>query len=126
MIKQNPPIICNKSFLRLRTYLRRIKLFPKSSSFEVASWRKFAVTPCGTKWGLCRFFSRFVPFSSYHKFNSTPYLHSLLIHFLSFHFISLCDCATGVDGRHPCHSLTFNKGASSYLIPRPGTMSDTS
>ena len=46
------------------------------------------------------------------------------IHFVSF--ISPCDGASGVVGRHPCYSLTYNIGASSHLIPWPGLVLDTS
>ena len=37
-----------------------------------------------------------------------------------------CDGASGVVGRHPCYSLTYNIGASSLLIPRPDPVLDTS
>ena len=99
-----------------------------------ASWRKrldarlpplgsrvrVSVTPCGFRcgrngvWvGFSRGFSRFpLPQISFHYF-------STLISSISFHFISPCDGATGVVGRHPCYSLTFHIGASSHLIPRP-------
>ena len=43
-----------------------------------------------------------------------PFLHTHLINFVSFQFISPCDGATGVIGRHPCYSLTFNIGTSSH------------
>ena len=46
-------------------------------------------------------------------------LFSTLISSNSFHFIRPCDGATGVVGRHPCYSRTYNMGASSHLIPRP-------
>ena len=39
--------------------------------------------------------------------------------------VKYIDSATGVVGRHPCYSLTFNIGASSHLVPRPGPVSDT-
>ena len=58
----------------------------------------------------------------YHKFHSTIFPHSSH----SFRFIRPCDGASGVIWRHPCYSQTFNKGASSHLIPRPGSVSDTS
>ena len=68
------------------------------------------------KWSLSRFFSGFLQFFPYHKF------HSRISPLSSqpFHFISLCDGATGVVGRHPRYPLTFNIGTSSHLIPRPG------
>ena len=73
--------------------------------------------------GLGRFsggFSRFpLPQISFHRF-------STLISSISFHFIRPCDGATGVVGRHPCYSLTYNIGASSHLIPRPDLVLDTS
>ena len=69
-----------------------------------------------TKRGLGRFFkgfSRFpLPKISFHHF-------STLISSISFHFIRPYDGATGMVGRHPCYSRTYNMGASSHLIPRP-------
>ena len=55
-------------------------------------------------------------------------LHSTISPHLphSFHFISPCDGASGVVGRHSCLSQTYNKGATSRLIPRPGPVSDMS
>ena len=44
-------------------------------------------------------------------------LYTHPIHLVSFHFIHLCDGASDVVGRHPCYSQTFNRGASSHLIP---------
>ena len=106
-----------------------------------ASWRKrlgarlpplgsrvrVSVTPCGFRdgrngdWiGFSRGFSRFpLPQISFHHF-------SPLISSISFHFISPCDGASGVVGRHPCYSRTYNLGASSLLIPRPDLVLDTS
>ena len=76
-----------------------------------------------TKRGLGRFswgFSRFPLLQiSFHHF-------STLISSISFHFISPCDGASGVIGRHPCYSRTYNIGASSHLIPRPDLVLDTS
>ena len=67
-----------------------------------------------------RGFSRFpLPQSSFHHF-------STLISSISFHFISPCDDASDVVGRHPCYSRTYNIGASSHLIPRPDLVLDTS
>ena len=54
-----------------------------------------------------------------HKFHSTFSPHSSH----SFHFIRPCDGVSGVIGRHPCYSLTFNKGALSHLIPWPSPVS---
>ena len=45
-----------------------------------------------------------------------PLLHTHAIHFVSFHFFSPCNGATGVVGRHRCYSQIFNEGASSHLI----------
>ena len=73
-----------------------------------------------TKQGLGRFFTGFLPFSPTTNF-IPPFLHTHLIH-----FISPCDCASGVVGRHPCYSRTYNIGASSHLIPRPDLVLDTS
>ena len=36
------------------------------------------------------------------------------------------DGASGVVGRHPCYSRTYNIGTSSHLIPRPDLVLDTS
>ena len=106
-----------------------------------ASWRKrlgarlpplgsrvrVSVTPCGFRggrngvWvGFSRGFSRFpLPQISFHHFTT-------LISSISFHFISPYDGASGVVGRHPCYSLTYNIRASSHLIPRPDLVLDTS
>ena len=108
---------------------------------EAASWLKrlgarlpplgprvrVSVPPCGFRggrtgvWvGFSRSFSRFpLPQISFHHF-------STLISFISFHFISPCDGASGVVGRHPCYSRTYNIVASSHLIPRPDLVLDTS
>ena len=60
-----------------------------------------------TKRGLGSFsrgFSRFpLPQISFHLF-------STLISSISFHFISPSDGASGVVGRHPCYSWTYNLG----------------
>ena len=107
----------------------------------VASWRKWfdaclpplgsrvcvSVTSCGFRggrdgvWvGFSWGFSRFpLPQISFHHF-------STLISSISFHFISPCDGASGVVGRHPFYSRTYNIGASSHLIPRPDLVLDTS
>ena len=88
---------------------------------------RVSVPPCGFRggrngvWvGFSRGFSRFpLPQISFHHF-------STLISSISFHFISPCDGASGVVGRHPCYSRTYNMGASSHLIPRPDFVLDTS
>ena len=70
--------------------------------------------------GFSRGFSRFpLPQISFHHF-------STLISSISFHIIRPCDGASGVVGRHPCYSQTYNIGASSHLIPRPDLVLDTS
>ena len=72
-----------------------------------------------TKRDFSRGFSRFpLPQISFHHF-------SKLISSISFHFISPCDGASGVVGRHPCYSRTYNIWASSHLIPRPDLVLDT-
>ena len=108
---------------------------------EAASWRmqlcvrlpplgsrvRVSVTPCGFRggrngvWvGYSRGVSRFpLPQISFHHF-------STLISSISFHFINPCDGASGLVGRHPCYSRTYNIGASSHLIPRPDLVLDTS
>ena len=54
--------------------------------------------------GFSRGFSRFpLPQISFHHF-------STLISSISFHFIRPCDGASGVVGRHPCYSRTYNMG----------------
>ena len=100
----------------------------------MASWRKrlgarlpplgsrvrVSFTPCGFRggrngvWvGFSRGFSRFpLPQISFHHF-------STLISSISFHFIRHCNGASGVVGRHPCHSRTYNIGASSHPSTRP-------
>ena len=100
----------------------------------VAPWRKrldarltplesrhrVSVTPCGfrggRKRGLGRFFPGFLSVSPTKNFIS-PFLHTHLIHFLTFNFMSLCNGTTGGIGRHPCYSLTFNIGAEPHSIP---------
>ena len=69
---------------------------------------RVSVTPCGFRggrkgvWvGLSRGFSRFpLPQISFHHF-------STLISSITFHFISPCDGALGVVGRHPSDSRTY-------------------
>ena len=88
---------------------------------------RVSVTPCGFRggrngvWvGFSRGFSSFpVPQISFHHF-------STLISSISFHFIHPCDGASGMVGRNPCYSRTYNIGASSHLIPRPDLVLDTS
>ena len=70
-----------------------------------------------TKRGLGRFFMGFLPFSPTTNF-IPPFLHT--------HLIRPCNGASGVVGRHPCYSQTYNLGASSHLILRPDLVSDTS
>ena len=57
--------------------------------------------------GSGQVFAGFLPFSPTTNF-IPPFL--ILISSISFHFISPCDGASGVVGRHPCHSLTYNIG----------------
>ena len=119
--------------IRLKSYTECIT--------EAAPWRKrlgarlpplgsrirVSVTPCGFRdgrngvWvGFSQGFSSFpLPQISFHHF-------STLISSISFHFIHPCDGASGVVGRHPCYSLTYNIAASSHLIPRPDLVLDTS
>ena len=109
--------------------------------YVAASWRKrldarlpplgsrvrVSVPPCGFRggrygvwvgfsWGFSRFSLQQI---SFHNF-------STLISYISFHFIRPCDGASGVVGRHPCYSRTYNMRASSHLIPRPDLALDTS
>ena len=68
------------------------------------------------KWSLGRFFLGFCQFSP--AINIVPpFLHT---HFFPFHFNHLCDDMSGMVSQHLCQSQTFNKGASSHLILRPG------
>ena len=71
--------------------------------------------------------SRYFPRISLLKI-SFHHLSTLILftHFVSFHYIRLCDGASGVIWRHPCYSQTFNKSTPSHLIPRLGSMSDIS
>ena len=70
--------------------------------------------------GFSRDFSRFpLPQTSFHHL-------STLISSISFHFIRPRDGASGVVGRHPCYSRTYNIGVSSHLILRPDLVLDTS
>ena len=75
-----------------------------------------SVTQCGFYGGQngvwVGFFIRVSPVLLCAKFHSAISPH--LPH--SFHFIPTCD---GAFGRLPCYSQTFNKGATSHLIPRP-------
>ena len=61
---------------------------------------------CYTNLSLDRFFSGFLQFSP--ATNSiSPFLHTHLINLISFHFIRLCDGASGLVSRHPCYSQTL-------------------
>ena len=71
-----------------------------------------------TKRGLGWFFTGFLPFSPTTNF-IPPILHPHLIHFVSFHFIRPCDGASGVVGRHPCYSRTYNIGG--FIASHPST-----
>ena len=124
----------NKKFAITRGFLTSLLV-------KAASWRKrldarlpplgsrvrVSVHPCGFRggqnrvWvGFSRDFSRFpLPQISFHHFSS-------LISPISFHFIRPCDGASGMVGRHPCYSRTYNIGASLHLIPRPNLVLDTS
>ena len=73
--------------------------------------------------GLVRFFSRFLQFSPSTNF-VPPFLHTHLIHFVSFHQ-PLWWCVRR--GRPTALLLTdLQYGASSHLIPRPDLVLDTS
>ena len=84
-----------------------------------------SVTLWWMKLRLGRFVSGFLLFSPAMNF-IPPFLHTHLIHFVSFHFISPFDGVIGMIDQHPCNSQTFNVVASSQLIPRPGSVSDMS
>ena len=95
-----------------------VRLPPPKSRVRVS------VIPCGFRdgrkgiWvGFSRAFSRFPLAATF----ITQFPHTHLIR-----FIGTCDGASGVVGRNPCYSLTFNVGSSSHLIPRPGLVSDMS
>ena len=124
----------------MRNYLAAFHL-NSLKNIKAASWRKrldarlpplgsrvrVSVPSCGFRggrngvWvGFSRGFFRFpLPPISFHHF-------STLISSISFHFILPCDGASGVVGRHPCYSRTYNIGASSHHIPRPDLVLDTS
>ena len=82
-----------------------------------------SATPCGFcggqngVWvGFCLGLSVF----PCHKFLSTISPHtSHSFRFISFHFIRPCDGATGVVGRHPSYSLTYNIG--DFIASHPST-----
>ena len=109
-------------FFKAASWCKRLdaRLPPLGSQVRVSA------TPCGFRggqngvWvGFSRSFSHFpLPQISFHHF-------SILISSILFHFISPCDGASGI-GRHPCHWLTYNIGASSHIIPRPDLVLDTS
>ena len=72
-----------------------------------------------------RFLSVYLPFSPAINL-IPPFYHTHLIHFVSFHFLRPCDSASCVGGRKRFYSKTFNKGASSHLIPEPDPVWDSS
>ena len=51
-----------------------------------------------------------VSFNNFHTTQLTDTKIWLHISSISFHFISPCDGASGVVGRHPCYSRTYNMG----------------
>ena len=86
---------------------------------------RVSVTRWGMKWDLDRFLSAFLPFSPTTNF-IPRFLHVHPIHFVSFHFISPCNGATGMVSQHPWYSLTCNIRASLNLIPQSSSVLDTS
>ena len=93
----------------------RIFLFMRLGHSMWVSW--------WTKRGLGRFFSGFLPFSPTTNF-IPPFLHTHLIHFVSFH-PPLWRCVRR--GRPAPLLLTdLSIGASSHLMPRPDLVLDTS
>ena len=112
-----------KKFADANRILHRIKICIQLPSRVRVSGHSMWVS-WWTKRSLGRFFSGFLPYSPTTNF-IPPFLHTHLIHFVSFHFISICDGATGVVGLHPCYSLT-NIGASTHLISRSGHVTDNS
>ena len=75
---------------------------------------RVSVTPCefrGVRNGIWVGLSRGVPF--FPTTHSIPaFLHSYLIHFVQFRFISPCVSATGVIGRHPLRHRSFSNPSS--------------
>ena len=63
-----------------------------------------------TERSLGKFFSVFLQFSPATNF-IPQFLHTHLIHFVSFHFIHNCEFAPGLAGRHPCFSRDLNHGS---------------
>ena len=112
----------NIEYNRAASWCKRLdaRLPPLGSRVRVS------VPPCGFRGGrngVCVGFSRgFSCFPLQHFI--PPFLHNLSS--ISFHFLSPCDGASGVVGRHPCYSRTYNLGASSQLSPRPDLVLDTS
>ena len=115
------------SSIPVYTNLNMITISMRSFRRHRGSRARVSSTLCGFRgerngvWvGFSRGFSFFpLPQISFHHF-------STLISSISFHSISPCDSASGVVGRHPCYSRTYNIGASSHLIPRPDLVLDTS
>ena len=109
----------NVPLLRTRGLDARLPPLGSRVRFSVTPWG-FRGGRNGVRVGFSRGFSRFpLPQSSFHHF-------STLISSISFYFISPCDDASDVVGRHPYYSRTYNIGASSHLIPRPDLVLDTS
>ena len=120
---QVTPLSMKRNFILRGLVAQAVRHSPPTAGSRV----RVSLTPCGFRggrngvWvGFSRGFSRFLlPQISFHHF-------STLISSISFHFISPCDGASGVFGRPPCYSRTYNLGASSHLIPRPDLVLDTS
>ena len=82
---------------------------------------RVSVIPCGfhgRRNGVWVRFLGFLPFSLAINF-ITPFLHTHLIHLVSFHFIHPCDGASGVVGRHPRYSKTFKYRG--FIASHPST-----
>ena len=47
------------------------------------------------------------------------YIHTHIIHFVSFNFINFCTGATEVDDRHPSYSVNFRSFIAAHPSTRP-------
>ena len=114
---------------------------PHIPLIRAASWRKrlatrlpplgsrvcILVPPCGFRGGRNEVWVGFSWGFSCFPLPQISFNHfSTLISSISLNFICPCDGATGVVGRHPCYSLTYNIGASSHLIPQSDHVLDKS
>ena len=85
----------------------------------LGSWVCISVIPCvfhGGQIGICIGFSQCFSFSPVTNL-IPPLLYPHLTHFLSFHFIFLCDGVLGLVSRHNCYSQTLRYRG--FTAPHP-------